>query len=101
MFLIDWHESFYDCELVYPIRVTKPVIKSQLTHAQSVVDLGMGGVWIFGGGTRRFTVQDFVEKTPGAELAVIPGGSHGFLSDRPLISEAVLRSWFRRNEPSQ
>tara|TARA_R110000868_G_scaffold385841_1_gene653890 strand:- start:1325 stop:2305 length:981 start_codon:yes stop_codon:yes gene_type:complete len=46
------------------------------------------------------TVQDFVEKTPGAELAVIPGGAHGFLSDRPLISEAVLRSWFRRNEPS-
>lgn len=47
------------------------------------------------------TAQDFVEQTPGAELAVIPGGSHGFFSDRPLICEAVLRSWLRRNEPSQ
>jgi len=42
------------------------------------------------------TVQEFVALTPGAELAVVPGGSHGFISDRPIETEAILRGWLRR-----
>jgi proline-specific peptidase len=45
------------------------------------------------------TVQKFIEQTPGAELAVVPGGGHGFLMDRPLETEALLRGWLRRQEP--
>jgi len=45
------------------------------------------------------TVQEFVALTPGAELAVVPGGSHGFVLDRPLETEAILRGWLRRNGP--
>jgi proline-specific peptidase len=44
------------------------------------------------------TVQEFVTLTPGAELAVIPGGSHGSLSDRPIETEAILRGWFLRKD---
>lgn len=44
------------------------------------------------------TVQDYVTMTPGAELAVIPGGSHGYIKDRPMETEAVLRGWFMRND---
>lgn len=44
------------------------------------------------------TVQDFVARVPGAELAVIPGAAHGFHTDRPAESEAVLRAWFRRHD---
>lgn len=44
------------------------------------------------------TVQDYVELTPGAELAVVPGGAHGFFTDRPHESEAILRAWFGRND---
>ncbi len=42
------------------------------------------------------TVQEFVALTPGAELAVIPGGAHSFIKDRPLETEAILRGWLRR-----
>jgi proline iminopeptidase/L-proline amide hydrolase len=45
------------------------------------------------------TVQDFVARTPGAELGVVPGGSHSFLRERPAISEAMLRSWLSRKDP--
>lgn len=44
------------------------------------------------------TVQEFVALTPGAELAVVPGGGHGFLLDRPLETEAILRSWMKRKD---
>ncbi|WP_299321327.1 proline iminopeptidase-family hydrolase [Parasphingopyxis sp.] len=44
------------------------------------------------------TVQDFVRLAPGAELAVVPGGSHGFMSDRPLETEAILSGWLARND---
>ncbi|MEM1134090.1 MAG: proline iminopeptidase-family hydrolase [Pseudomonadota bacterium] len=44
------------------------------------------------------TVQDFVRLAPGAELAVVPGGSHGFMRDRPLETEAILRGWLARND---
>ncbi|NVK57462.1 MAG: alpha/beta fold hydrolase, partial [Alteromonadaceae bacterium] len=42
------------------------------------------------------TVQDYLALTPGAELAVVPGGAHGFYGDRPLVTEALLRDWLRR-----
>ncbi len=42
------------------------------------------------------TVQEFVTLTAGAELAVVPGGSHGFILDRPIETEAILRGWLRR-----
>lgn len=44
------------------------------------------------------TVQEFVALTPGAELAVVPGGGHAFLMDRPLETEAILRGWLRRKD---
>ncbi|MEM1197504.1 MAG: proline iminopeptidase-family hydrolase [Pseudomonadota bacterium] len=42
------------------------------------------------------TVQEFVALTPGAELAVVPGGGHAFVLDRPLETEAILRAWLSR-----
>ncbi|MFO6429360.1 proline iminopeptidase-family hydrolase [Erythrobacter sp. W302b] len=42
------------------------------------------------------TVQDFVALTPGAELAVVPGGSHAFIAERPEVSEAIYRDWMAR-----
>lgn len=44
------------------------------------------------------TVQNYLKLAPGAELAVIPGGAHGFYSDRPLITQAVLMSWLKRHD---
>lgn len=42
------------------------------------------------------TVQDYVAMTPGAEFGVVPGAAHGFLTDRPMESEAILRAWMDR-----
>lgn len=44
------------------------------------------------------TVQEFVALTPGAELAVVPGGGHSFLLDRPIETEAILRGWLSRKD---
>jgi len=44
------------------------------------------------------TIQDFVAQTSGAELGVVPGASHGFINDRPIATEAILRGWFKRND---
>lgn len=44
------------------------------------------------------TVQDFVALTPGAELAVVPGGSHAFIAERPDVAEAILRDWMNRKD---
>ncbi len=44
------------------------------------------------------TVQAFVALTSGAELGVVPGASHSFISDRPIATEAILRGWFNRND---
>ena len=44
------------------------------------------------------TVQDYLALAPGAELAVVPGGAHGFYDDRPLVTLALLRSWLRRKD---
>jgi len=43
-------------------------------------------------------VLDFVQLTPGSELAVIPGGSHAFPGERPVETEAVLRAWLARKD---
>jgi proline iminopeptidase/L-proline amide hydrolase len=45
---------------------------------------------------RLDTVQDFVALTPGAELAVVPGGSHAFIGERPEVAEAIFRDWMKR-----
>ncbi|GGF61766.1 proline iminopeptidase-family hydrolase [Alteromonas lipolytica] len=45
------------------------------------------------------TVQNYLKLTPGAELAVVPGGAHGFYTDRPVITEAILTSWLSRHDP--
>ncbi|MEW9798933.1 proline iminopeptidase-family hydrolase [Alteromonas sp. CYL-A6] len=44
------------------------------------------------------TVQNYLTLTPGAELAVIPGASHGLYSDRPVAVEGVLRGWLARHD---
>ncbi|MEL1250551.1 proline iminopeptidase-family hydrolase [Aurantiacibacter gilvus] len=43
-------------------------------------------------------VLDFVRLTPGSELAVVPGGSHSFISERPAEAEALLRAWLARKD---
>ncbi|MEM7690427.1 MAG: proline iminopeptidase-family hydrolase [Pseudomonadota bacterium] len=43
-------------------------------------------------------VQEFAQLAKGSELAVIPGGSHSFLRERPAIAEAILRSWLNRKD---
>ncbi len=45
---------------------------------------------------RLDTVQNFAARTRGSELAVIPGGSHGFMSERPDVAEAIFRDWMAR-----
>lgn len=42
------------------------------------------------------TVQSFAARTPGAELAVVPGGSHAFHGERPEVAEAIYRDWMAR-----
>lgn len=42
------------------------------------------------------TVQDFAALTPGSELAVVPGGSHAFIAERPAVAEAIYRDWMNR-----
>lgn len=44
------------------------------------------------------TVQEYLLLAPGAEFAVVPGASHGMYSDRPVVMEGILRSWFSRND---
>lgn len=44
------------------------------------------------------TVQDYIKLTSGAELAVVPGGAHGFYSDRPIITQAILKDWLTRKD---
>ena len=47
---------------------------------------------------RLETVRDFVRLTSGAELAVIPGGSHAALWERPVETEGLLRGWLARKD---
>lgn len=43
-------------------------------------------------------VQDFVELTPGSELAVVPGGSHSSFAERPVETLGILRGWLARRD---
>ena len=45
------------------------------------------------------TVEEYVRMTPGAEFGVVPGAAHGFITDRPMESEAILRAWLARHDP--
>ncbi|MEL7730848.1 proline iminopeptidase-family hydrolase [Citromicrobium bathyomarinum] len=44
------------------------------------------------------TVEEYVRMTPGAEFGVVPGAAHGFMTDRPMESEAILRAWMARHD---
>ncbi len=46
-------------------------------------------------------VQDFVALTPGAELAVVPGGSHAFIAERADVAEAIYRDWMNRKDAAE
>lgn len=47
---------------------------------------------------RLETVRNFVSLTAGAELAVVPGGSHASMSERPVETEGLLRGWLARKD---
>lgn len=47
---------------------------------------------------RLDTVRDFVRLTAGAELAVVPGGSHASFRERPVEMEGLLRGWLARKD---
>jgi proline iminopeptidase/L-proline amide hydrolase len=47
---------------------------------------------------RPVTTASFAERTPGADLAVVPGAAHGILSDRPDETVALLRAWLSRQD---
>lgn len=49
---------------------------------------------------RPVTAAGFVERVPGAELAVIPGAAHGFFADRPDETIGILRPWLREQDRS-
>ena len=49
---------------------------------------------------RMETAATFAEQAVGAELAVVPGAAHAFLSDRPDESIGLLRAWLSRQEAS-
>ncbi len=48
---------------------------------------------------RPTTLGMFAARVPGAELATIPGGAHGFFSDRPAEALGILRPWLARHDP--
>jgi len=47
---------------------------------------------------RPVTAATFADRVPGSELAVVPGAAHGILSDRPVETVALLRSWLDRQD---
>ena len=47
---------------------------------------------------RLDTVRDYARLTAGAELAVVPGGSHSFGAERPVETEGLLRGWLARKD---
>ncbi|MBU2978186.1 alpha/beta hydrolase [Alteromonas sp. C1M14] len=69
------------------------------THLLSKID-GRRTLFMIGqyDSARIDTVQDYIKLTPGAELAVVPGGAHGFYADRPIITEAILKDWLNRKD---
>lgn len=47
---------------------------------------------------RPVTLAAFAARVPGAEFAVVPGGAHGFLNDRPEEALGILRPWLERQD---
>jgi proline iminopeptidase/L-proline amide hydrolase len=47
---------------------------------------------------RPQTALGFVRRVPGAELAVVPGGGHAILNDRPDEMNAIVRAFLARME---
>lgn len=47
---------------------------------------------------RPVTLAAFTARVPGAEFAVVPGGAHGFLNDRPEEALGILRPWLERQD---
>ena len=47
---------------------------------------------------RPVTLAGFTARVPGAEFAVVPGGAHGFLNDRPEEALGILRPWLRAQD---
>lgn len=47
---------------------------------------------------RLDTVRDYARLTAGAELAVVPGGSHSFGAERTVETEGLLRGWLARKD---
>lgn len=47
---------------------------------------------------RPATLQAYARRVPGAEFAVVPGGSHGFPVERPAETRAILSSWLARQD---
>ena len=47
---------------------------------------------------RPVTLAGFAARVPGAELAVVPGAAHGFLTDRPEEALGILRPWLERQD---
>jgi proline-specific peptidase len=47
---------------------------------------------------RPVTLAGFAARVPGADFAVVPGGAHGFMNDRPEESLGILRPWLARQD---
>lgn len=47
---------------------------------------------------RPETLLGFAYRVPGSEYAVVPGGSHGFPTDRPQETLGLLRPWLARQD---
>lgn len=47
---------------------------------------------------RPVTQLGFAARVPGCEIAIVPGGAHGFFTDRPEESAAILRAWLARQD---
>lgn len=49
---------------------------------------------------RPATLAAYARRVPAAEFAVVPGGSHGFFTERPEETRAILRQWLARQDVS-
>lgn len=83
-------------------RASGSLASYDITHLLSRVD-GKRVMFVVGqyDEARIETVRDFAALTPGAELAVVPGGSHAYITERPEIAEAILRDWMSRKDAQE
>jgi proline iminopeptidase/L-proline amide hydrolase len=83
-------------------RASGSLASYDVTHLLSRVD-GKRVMFVIGqyDEARIDTVQDFLALTPGAELAVVPGGSHAYIAERPEVAEAIFRDWMTRKDAQE